>query len=528
MMRSSSILPNRFAINDKSGVTGEKRQISGGESNAVIAFGRYLRGDFSRSYFAKSFFLVRSGATLMSRMNALLLACITLAFADNSPAEDVRQQLPVRVVKRNAVTAAVQSDVAQLGEDDFVSALQESTKPATVKPEKTDKPTLKDSVKRSTPLEKAAPPKTTPAPQSAPANNPPLVAEQLQPFNNNPQFAANNQRYIGRLARTPDMFGDSFIPTNAHITTLDGERTSTDLPVAGGSRRFKNEYARALPTDRVFGFYHYFDSALQTRGNGPGSSASKSVNRFTLGIEKTFFDGNDSIEIRMPFTSQVSLATPGLAYNADGIGDLVVSVKHLLYFDNDQALSLGLAVSAPTGSDLRVQRFNTGVAPTTIDLSNQAVHLVPYLAYQAAIDESWFFNGFLQFDTPTNGNSVRVTDSGTTETLRVTDQTLLYLDAAVGYWWWHDEEAEFLNGLASIFEVHYTTALNNATSVSSAQRVISFGDSANRFNVVNVTLGLNASLARNTQLRAACVLPLRDGTNRFFDSEFTVGLIYRR
>ena len=85
-----------------------------------------------------------------------------------------------------------------------------------------------------------------------------------------------------------------------------------------------------------------------------------------------------------------------------------------------------------------------------------------------------------------------------------------------------------MNGLASIFEVHYTTALNNATSVSSAQRVISFGDSANRFNVVNVTLGLNASLARNTQLRAACVLPLRDGTTRVFDSEFTVGLIYRR
>ena len=230
----------------------------------------------------------------------------------------------------------------------------------------------------------------------------------------------------------------------------------------------------------------------------------------------------------MPFTNQVSLATSEVGYNADGVGDLVVSVKHLLYLESDQALAIGLAISAPTGSDLRVLRFNNAVAPTTIDLSNEAVHLVPYLAYQATPSDSWFFHGYLQVDTPTNGNSVRIVDGGNTETLKVTDQTLLYLDAAVGYWLWHDDDAEFLNGLAGIFEVHYTTALNKATSTESENRTITFGSSANRFDVVNVTLGLNASLARNTQLRAACVLPLRDGTNRFFDSEFTVGLIYRR
>ncbi len=460
----------------------------------------------------------------MSRTIALLLlACVTLSRTTSSHADDLRQQSPVRPIEQKTVPALV-----QLNEEDFIASLQDTSKPAAAKPEKTDKQTTKEPAKRPSTSDKAAPPKAPPAPQPAPANAPP-VAEQLQPFNNNnPQFAASNQRYIGRLARTPDMFGDSFIPTTAQITSLDGRRTTTDLPLAGGSRRFKNEYARALPTDRVFGFYHYFDNALQTRGTGPGGSADKSVNRFTLGVEKTFFDGNDSIEIRMPFTSQVSLATPGFAYDANGVGDLVISLKHLLYLESDQALALGLAVSTPTGSSLEVKRFNTVGTPTTIDLGNNAVHLVPYLAYQATPDESWFFNGYLQLDTPTNGNTVRVIDGAKTQTLSVTDQTLLYLDASVGYWWWHDEEAEFLNGLASIFEVHYTTALNNAASVSSANRVISFGDSANRFDVVNVTLGLNAALARNTQLRAACVLPVRDGTNRFFDSEFTVGLIYRR
>ena len=108
------------------------------------------------------------------------------------------------------------------------------------------------------------------------------------------------------------------------------------------------------------------------------------------------------------------------------------------------------------------------------------------------------------------------------------DQTLLYLDVAVGYWWFQRDSDEFLNGLASVFEVHYTTALNNASKVSTGDQTVLFGNSSNRFDVVNATMGLNASLARNTQLRAAFVLPLRDGTNRFFDSEFMVGVTYRR
>lgn len=452
----------------------------------------------------------------------MVLICVTLWNTTSSRADDLRQQSPVQNDTRNAVSAA-----AELSEDDFVASLQETSKPAAPKPDnksdKTDKPAPKEPGKRPSSPEKSVPPKATPAPQPTPAN-PPSVAEQLQPFNNNnPQFAASNQRYIGRLARSPDMFGDSFIPATARITTRDGKAVQTDLPVAGGSRRFKNEYARALPTDRIFGFYHYFNNALQTQ-----NARDQSVNRFTFGAEKTFFDGNDSIEIRMPFTTQVSQATSGFSYDADGIGDLVVSLKHLLYLDSDQALALGLAVSTPTGSDLRVFRRSAVAGSSTIDLNNDAVHLVPYLAYQAAPDESWFFNGYVQVDTPTNGNTVRVTDAGNTETFKVTDQTLLYLDAAVGYWWWHDEEAEFFNGLASVFEVHYTTTLNKATSVSNANRTVRFGDSANRFDVVNVTLGLNAAIANNTQLRMGCVLPLRDGTNRFFDSEFTIGLIYYR
>ena len=461
----------------------------------------------------------------MSKLIALLVVCGAVTFTSPLGAEDAAPQFPSRKAAIPTVNAA--SLVGEIDDRDEVAALPQET----AKPESSNKQTPKEPPKKPSAPATPAPSKTAPVPAPRPAlpEAPPPVSEQLRPFANNQQFAANNRPYIGRLARTPDMFGDSFIPTTIQLDSkIMGSRPITaNLPVAMGSG-FKNEYGRGLPTDRVFGFYHYFADALQTQGTGPGSSANKSISRFTLGFEKTFFDGNASVEIRMPFTSQVTLATPGIGYTSDGIGNLVVNLKHLLYRDDDQALALGLAVSAPTGSGLQVVQPGFGGAGATIDLSNDAVHLVPYLAYQATPDESWFFNGFVQVDTPTNGNTVRVQQFGNTETLKVTDQTLLYLDAVVGYWWWQNDDADFMTGLASVFEVHYTSALNNASSVATRNQSVSFGNTANHFNVVNVTFGLNAAIARNTQLRAACVLPLRDGTNRFFDSEFTVGLIYRR
>lgn len=47
----------------------------------------------------------------------------------------------------------------------------------------------------------------------------------------------------------------------------------------------------------------------------------------------------------------------------------------------------------------------------------------------------------------------------------VTDQTLMYVDASFGYWLFRDDEAEFLQGLASVLELHYTTALTRADNL---------------------------------------------------------------
>lgn len=396
--------------------------------------------------------------------------------------------------------------------------------------------------KSTDPANPQSKPQTPPTSPTRPAPRPstPPAPAPLQPPPPQPQFnpfaaPQPNQPFLARLSRAPDMFGDSFLPMTATVTinpqTAGGRNAVLDLPLAGGSRRFKNEHSRALPTDRVFGTYHHFQNAIETNSLTPGGAAAdKNLDRFTLGFEQTFFDGNASVELRLPLSVPVTMTTPDVLYRTDSVGDLVVTLKGLLYSDESQAVALGLAINTPTGDNLQVTLPNSGTGAADFTINNDAVHLIPFLAYQAAPTEDFFFNGFLQIDTPTNANSVRVRNLGTTETdnLTITDQTLLYVDTSLGYWLFRDPEAEFLTGLAGLLELHYTTALNDADVVTDKDQIVVFGANAGRLDAVNLTIGLHAQIARSTTIRAGYVTPLRDGNHRFFDSEFTVAVVFRR
>lgn len=447
----------------------------------------------------------------MSRFRLLLpglvmvggLLSSTAAFGWQSPSAGVTRDL--------GQNTALISD-----EDEFV--LQDKT-PA--KPNEATKPPARPQTPPATP--------TRPAPRPAVPPTPAPPQPQFNPFVN-PQ---PNQPYLARLSRAPDMFGDSFIPLNATITigtpTAGQPKGVLDLPLAGGSRRFKNEHARALPTDRVFGTYHHFHNALEANALTPGfRSTDANVDRFTLGFEKTFAEGNASVELRLPMSVPVSLSSPDALYRTDTVGDLVVTLKGLLYSDESQAFALGLAINTPTGNDLNVSLPNSGAGGTNLTLDNNALHLIPFLAYQAAPTDDFFFNGFLQFDSPTNSNSAQVRNNAAVDNLKITDQTLMYVDTSFGYWLFRDPEAEFLTGLAGLLELHYTTALTSADVAADRNNVVTFGSNAGSLDAINMTFALHTEIARNTIIRAGYVTPLRDGNHRFFDSEFTIAVIFRR
>lgn len=389
-------------------------------------------------------------------------------------------------------------------------------KPAAQKPQDTESKTDKPAEPDKTPAkEKPAPPATRPAPAVTPRSP-------TSPFAGL-QMPTGRRSFLRRMTRAPSLFGDN---PNVSVGQISSSSSSSSDPVinipgAGATRRFKNEQSRALPTDRVFFFFNHFHNALEI--SGFGGSVSEDVNQFTFGAEQTFGNGDWSVEVRLPIATETDFGNDFNRAQSDGLGNLTVTLKKLLYADDDYALALGLATSAPTGDNADVDFFGTQVT-----IENEAVHLLPYLALQATPDDNWFFHAFAQIDVAANGDGIRVDDGGGVSTARLVEQTFLFLDAAAGYWWIRSDtpDASGLTGLASVIELHYTTTLNDAHTPSVG--FLNVGNIDNRIDVVNLTTGLHSEWNGDTAIRLAAVVPLRDAReNRFFDFEFQFAIIKR-
>jgi hypothetical protein len=375
-----------------------------------------------------------------------------------------------------------------------------------------------------------APPEKPDEPAKLKEPTPPAVVQPLDsplsPFSNL-RLPAGRRPFLARLSRTPDLFGDFNTLSVTQISSgfMSQSDSVVSVPGGGAVRRYKNEQARALPTDRVFAFFNHFHNAVDI--SGFGGNSSDDINQFTFGVERTFDNGNWSVEIRLPVATETDLANDVSHAQTDGLGNLVVTLKKLLYADSQVAVALGLAVTAPTGDDVDIE-----FSGFPVRIENEAVHLLPYLALQVAPDDNWFFHAFAQVDVATNGDGVRVVNPfagpPTVDSGRLVEQTLMFLDVAAGYWWMRTDTPNScgLTGLASVLELHYSTALNDAHIAQVG--FLSVGNLDNRIDVVNLTLGLHTEWHGNTSVRLATVVPLRRSReNRFFDSEIQLAFIKR-
>jgi hypothetical protein len=332
----------------------------------------------------------------------------------------------------------------------------------------------------------------------------------------------------GRLAGTPNMFGDFMEGGNGMIVSGPDGFTSANSPLAGGNRRLKiAENDNSLPQDRVFVLYNHFQDAASINDFpvvGPSTQRDISLDRYTLGFEKTFCDGLWSYEIRMPFGGGYGYESTDYAATAGQIGNLDVVLKRVVYQSETTLAAIGLCVDTPTGSD------TTGMGQgVEYNIRNQATFLSPYLGILRTPNDKLFYQLFLQIDVPTNGNRIDYVDTlarntGTFGTL--TDQTLMYADLSVGYWLSRNPCADWVTGLASVLELHYMTTVQDADIVSgtASSRFFSFGNFSNRVDVLNLTFGLHAELVNHTLCRVAGVVPLRTDDDRLFNAEVQVQL----
>jgi hypothetical protein len=326
------------------------------------------------------------------------------------------------------------------------------------------------------------------------------------------------------------MFGDFFrIGSQLQVRLLPTNPASGvfDLPLAGGSPRLSvAENNGTLPQDRIYFLYNHFQNALTDTTDGLLRGPFRQtfcVDRYTLGFEKTFLDRTWSVELRMPLAGIGDFSTTDTEVTGGNVGNLAIVVKRLIYESDTSAAAIGLGIDTPTGSDAQGRLHTTDFA-----VHNQAVCLVPYIAFVEKPSDDYFFQGFLSLNVPTSGNRIAYHDPNDSwSTLGMLNEaTLLQLDLEAGRWLYRSPDARVFTGLASVVELHYTTTLQDADHVGGAVPASAlqwqFGDVADRADILDLTVGLHGEFTRNTLCRVGLAVPLLTGTNRGFDSELQV------
>ncbi|MCA9187270.1 MAG: hypothetical protein R3E01_32640 [Pirellulaceae bacterium] len=327
-----------------------------------------------------------------------------------------------------------------------------------------------------------------------------------------------------RLAPVPEMFGDFFFRGGSiAFGPFAAGGPTVGIPVAGGSRRMLvAEHNRALPTDRVFFDYNHYHNAYEFVT--PAGLSHLSVDRLLFGAEKTFWNGLASVELRLPFTGDVDFtdAASGVGVDGGNVGNLSVIFKGVMTTYSDSILSAGLGLDLPTGSDALL---NFGAA--AFEVQDDIVYLSPFLAWQQRNGCRSFLNAFAQVDAPLGGNRLFVDNRGITPNAslgRINEQTLLHLNASWGHWLWQNDcrFSRGLTSLAALLELHYVATLDDAATLATAG--ITAGETRNRTQIVNTTLGAHSEFNQHTSLRVGAVFPLTEAPERLFDAELTVQL----
>jgi len=289
-------------------------------------------------------------------------------------------------------------------------------------------------------------------------------------------------------------------------------------PTGGGAvgRTTISDDNSPMPRDRVIFDYDLFN-------NVPLSARGVDVNRFSVGIEKTFLDGQMSLEVRLPFASTLSddIRTDG-STSSDNVelGDLNLTLKALLYRSSTIAVAGGLGIAVPTGDNVKVV---DSFGDVLLRVKNESVVLTPYLAYLLTPTDRLFFQNWVEFGFDTNGNpvSANLDLTGLQNVGRLRDQTLCQVDAQLGYWLIRpDETSSLVRGLAPFVELHYNATLGNPGQLQTT--AISLVADEGHVNELNLTAGFLSGIGDNMQIGVGVVVPLRGNNDRTFDWQIGV------
>lgn len=444
--------------------------------------------------------------------------------------------------------------------------------------------------------------------QAAPTDPTPSVDAPILPTTPSPPSTANAatttttpiqstprppSRLVSRLNRTPTrplgfsstpfMIGDTGAGACATLSPLGGLVTQIEHPTLVCSRLNVAENNSAILSDRVYLSYRHFHNATRTRVIN--SSSAMSIDRVTIGAERTFGGGDWSVEVRIPMSREFSSDFDVIVDDADAsrntiplsdrnaeFGNVSAIVKASLLQTERFQLTSGIAVLFPTANDLNVHGDLDSTLPVVANptapnpalfqqsdiefdvfVENESFNVSPFLAFAFGQSRRLYYQGFLQFDLSTNPSDFNATVQGDVfpfltppvtplapiavdfhDQARLHQQTLVRMNLGCGYelyrgCWRRDEIS-----LTGLLELHYTSTLQDAKRYQNTilnydylgdpiPLELQVGNGSNRNDVLNIALGSTARLAK-TALTTGVVFPLRTGDDKPFDAEINVQL----
>lgn len=380
------------------------------------------------------------------------------------------------------------------------------------------------------------------------------------------------------LASVPFMIGDTSAGTCFSfrgITTVDIAH-----PTLTCSRLNVSENNTALPVDRFYYSYRHFHNATGLQVFQFQENFGLDV--YTMGLEKTFWGGLGSVEVRVPvehrlqsdMTSLIApdfnivdvLVGPQSEDREVDVGNLSFVAKLLLIERQALAVSAGLGVTVPTARDVTYDilvddtitfPIAPGVTGETFSqfenfYENETVYLSPFLAWLFAPQSRWYHQGFLQFEVAANpstlntfgvgftdfffqGNPIgdvvwQTPGAGITQT-DVFAQTLMRLNLGLGYQLIQPNARRTIADLKALVELHYTTTVqrSNISEIAIEQigngaffpQSASAGNANGRADILNVAAGIAAQIGPFVVTNAVAA-PIRRDPDRGFDFEYNM------
>lgn len=398
--------------------------------------------------------------------------------------------------------------------------------------------------------------------------------------------SSNFQSRFPRLSSIPYMVGDTSAG-GCGVLRIGGGVPAANIahPTFACSRLNIAENNSPLVRDRVTASYRHFHnaSAIDIFGDFPlGGRNELPIDRWTFGLERRCTE-NCSLEFRIPVntelssnlffsqTSQgggpVSVSLPINDVRTE-LGNLAVLLKRSLYTGDELLVSGGLALNMPTAPDVKLtgrindQNFairdpqNPGnvllQTPVIYNLDavvrNETFNLSPFLGTMYAPTNHWFAQGFVQWDIPLNTSTgsilsdvslpaVGFTPPPVIESAELAQQQLLRLNVGAGLWLRRNECARFVQALAIMFELHYTTTLQDAELLGGPNgfevipgfggifepTTVQVGNVANRTDSLSLAVGVPLTVGLTT-ITSGFIVPLRDVPDRGFDFEYNLAI----